>query len=150
MQIKNPHYREHVERIFEQAAHIRALGIQLTNVGPGWCEAHLDIAPHHLQQTHVVHAGVVATLADHTAGAASSTLLAPDEYMLTAEFKINLLRPAQGKRLWCRAQVLKPGRLLSVAESEVFASSDATTKLVAKAMVTLAVLKSPDAATSQR
>ena len=141
MHIKNPHYREDVQRIFESAGHVQALGIQLTDVGPGWCETHLDVTPDHLQQTDIVHAGVLATLADHTAGAAGSTVLAPDEYVLTIEFKINLLRSARARRLWCRGQVLKAGRMITVAESDVFAASDATTKLVAKAIVTLAVLK---------
>ena len=141
MRIKNPKYREDIARIFESAGHIQALGIHLTDVGPGWCETHLDVAPHHLQQTNIVHAGVLATLADHTAGAAGSTLLAPDEYVLMVEFKINLLRAARTDRLWCRGQVLKAGRMITVAESEVFATSGAETKLVAKATVTLAVLK---------
>ena len=141
MHIKNPQYREDVQRIFDSAGFIHALGIQLTDVGPGWCETHLDVTPHHLQQTNIVHAGVLATLADHTAGAAGSTVLAPNEYVLTVEFKINLLRPARAQRLWCRGQILKAGRMITVAESEVFAASDAATKLVAKATVTLAMLK---------
>lgn len=141
MQIKNLQYRDDIKRIFDSAGHVQALGIQLTDVGPGWCETHLDVRPQHLQQTDIVHAGVLATLADHTAGAAGSTVLAPDEYVLTVEFKINLLRAARTKRLWCRGKVLKAGRMITVAESEVFAASDAATKLVAKATVTLAVLK---------
>ena len=141
MHVKNPDYREVVRRIFESAGHVQALGIQLTDVGPGWCETHLDVAPHHLQQTDIVHAGVLATLADHTAGAAGTTLLAPDEYVLTVEFKINLLRAARTNKLWCRGQVIKAGRMITVAESEVFAASGVATKLVAKASVTLAVLK---------
>jgi len=41
--------------------------------------------------------GVVqATAADHTAGGAAGTLVRSNEMVLTAEFKINLLRPALG------------------------------------------------------
>ncbi len=140
MQIKDPQYREAVARLFDDAAHVRALGIALKDLGPGWCETHLDVTPHHLQQHGLVHAGVLATLADHTAGAAGSTLLDAGTYVLTVEFKINLLRPARGPRLWCRAQVLKAGRRLTVVESEVFSADDAATRLAAKATVTLAVL----------
>ena len=61
-----------------------------------------------------------------------------NEMVLTAEFKINLLRPALGDRLRCRATVLKAGRTLIVAESEVYAVRDGKEKLVAKATVTLA------------
>ena len=37
MQPKDPNYREHVRRIFETAQFVETLGIQLSDVGPGWC-----------------------------------------------------------------------------------------------------------------
>ena len=58
--------------------------------------------------------------------------------MLTAEFKINLLRPARGERLHCSARGLKPGRRLIVVESDVFIWRDGNPRLTAKAMVTIA------------
>ena len=145
MQIRNPDYRAHVEAIFSKAGHVQALGITLKDIGPGWCETHLDVKPRHLQQTGVVHAGVLATLADHTAGAAGTTVITAETFLLTVEFKINLLRAASAPKLWCRGQVLKAGRRLCVAESEVFASMETTTKLVAKATVTMAVLPRDEA-----
>lgn len=88
-----------------------------------------------------MHAGVIATLADHTAGGAAASVLDAGTYPLTAEFKINLLRAASSDRLTCRARVLKAGRTLIVAESEVFAGDGDDEVLVAKAMVTLAVVR---------
>jgi uncharacterized protein (TIGR00369 family) len=85
-----------------------------------------------------VHAGVQATVADHTAGGAAGTVARPGDLVLSVEFKINLLRPAVGDRLRCRATVLRQGKTITVAESEVFAASDGQEKLVAKATVTLA------------
>jgi uncharacterized protein (TIGR00369 family) len=84
---------------------------------------------------------VIATLADHCAGAAASMGLGPGEYVVTAEFKINLLRGARGKRLHCRAEVLKPGRRLAVVESQVWVEPDTGEReLVAKLNATMAVL----------
>ena len=100
----------------------------------------LDVAPRHLQQDRFIHAGVAATMGDHTAGGAAGTLVKPEETVLTVEFKINLLRPAVGQRLRCRAEVLRQGRTLSVVESAVFAQDGAAEALVAKLMVTLAVV----------
>jgi uncharacterized protein (TIGR00369 family) len=137
MKAKNREFRAVVQGIFGKAAFIRDVGIKLIDVGPGWCETILVVRDKHRQQDGVVHAGVMATLADHTAGAAANSLIAEDEYILTAEFKINFLRPARADRLRCRADVLKAGRTLTVAESEVFADGS---KLVAKAIVTLAVV----------
>lgn len=125
-----------IERLFQTAPFLQHIGLRLKEAGEGWCETEIEIKEHHQQQDGFIHAGVQATMADHTAGSAASTLIKPGQYVLTAEFKINLLRPARGERLRCRAQVLKAGRSLSVVESEVFAD-----KLVSKASVTLMVLQ---------
>jgi uncharacterized protein (TIGR00369 family) len=129
-----------LRNIFHAAPFIASLGIELETVTPGQCVTKLRVLPHHLQQNGVVHAGVLATMADHTAGGAAASLLSAGQYPLTAEFKINLLRPASGTDLTCRARVLKPGRTLSVAESEVFMDRGGSEILIAKALVTLAVV----------
>ena len=136
-----------IERLFETAPFIRHLGLELVNAAPGRCETVLALEPHHLQQDGVVHAGVLATMADHTSGTAGASLVRPGEYVLSAEFKINLLRAAQGQRLHCVGTVLKAGRRLIVAESEVFDGRPDNRRLVAKATVTLVVM-TPSPATS--
>ena len=129
-----------VRELFQQAAFVSDLGIRLADLGPGWCESVMTVAPKHRQQDGYVHAGVQATIADHTAGGAAGTLAAEGDLVLTVEFKINFLRPALGERLRCRATILRQGKTLNVAESEVFAERDGSEKMVAKAMVTLAVV----------
>ena len=130
-----------IERGFRDAPFIAHLGIELENLGDGWCEASLRLQDWHLQQTHVAHAGVVATLADHCAGAAASTQLAEGEYVVSVEYKINLLRGARGEKLWCRAEVLKRGQTLTVVESMVFAEAGGKRVPVAKLNATMAVLR---------
>ena len=130
-----------IEQGFRHAPFVAHLGIELEALGPGWCEARLDVQPWHLQQTGVVHAGVVSTLADHCAGAAATTQLAPGEFVVTAEYKINLLRGARGERLHCRAEVLKPGQTLAVVEAQVFAERAGQRELVAKLNATMAVIR---------
>jgi uncharacterized protein (TIGR00369 family) len=137
MKPQNPNYRDQTRALFDEAPFIVDLGLALVDFGPGWCETAIAVAPKHLQQDGYVHAGVQATMADHSAGAAAGTLIRGNEMVLTAEFKIHLLRPAVGERLRCRATVLKPGKTLIVAESEVFAIHAGREKLVAKATVTL-------------
>jgi acyl-coenzyme A thioesterase PaaI-like protein len=79
-------------------------------------------------------------MADHTAGGAAATLIEPDHMILTAEFKINLLRAAKGDRLTCRSKVLKPGSRLIIVESEVQCDGQGTSKLVSKTTVSIAVV----------
>jgi uncharacterized protein (TIGR00369 family) len=129
-----------IERGFRDAPFVAHLGIELDGIGDGWCEASLALQGWHLQQTSVAHAGVVATLADHCAGAAASTQLAEGEHVVSIEFKINFLRGARGDRLRCRAEVLKGGRTLVVVESQVYAEAGGRRTLIAKLTATMAVL----------
>lgn len=129
-----------VERLFTTAPFITDLGLSLVSVAPGEVHSSLLIAERHLQQDGFVHAGVQGTIADHTAGAAAASLVGEGQAILGAEFKINLLRAARGNELRCVAKVLKPGRTLIVAESEIYCRDEAGEKLVSKATVTLAVV----------
>jgi len=140
MEPRNPDYAARVRAIVEEANFARALGLQLAEVSPGRCVTTLAVRPDHWQQDGYVHAGVQATLCDHTAGSAAYSLVAPEDLVLTVEFKINLLRPGVGQRLRCEAEVLRPGRSILVSEAWLYAvSGDDPDRLCAKATVTLAV-----------
>ncbi len=141
MKPRNQDFAIETTRILSDAPFINDLGIETVYFEPGICETSLELKSKHLQQDGYVHAGVQATIADHTAGAAGSTLIEFGEIVLTAEFKINLLRAAKGNKLICKANVLKPGKRLIIVESEVFCvDSLDNKKLVSKAMVTLATV----------
>lgn len=133
-----PAVLDEIQRIFRAARFISDLGIELESVGEGECVTTLELKDRHLQQDGYVHAGVHATIADHTAGVAAATLLREHQMVLSVEFKINLLRPAGGERLICRAEVLKPGRRFSVVESEVSCVDDGEERLVSKMIATIA------------
>ncbi len=133
--------REELEQIFIAAPFVANLGIRLVSLGSGSCETELAVEPRHLQQDGFVHAGVQATMADHTAGGAAATIIEPDHIVLTVEFKINLLRAAKGGRLTCRSKVLKPGSRLIVVESEVQCENDGTSILVSKTTASIAAVR---------
>ncbi len=128
-----------LKRFFGLSAFIVDLGVAPTAVGDGWVHSELAVAPKHLQHTGHVHAGVMATMADHSMGAAAQTLAGPGQWVLTAELKTSLLRPGLGERLWCEAKVLKPGKSISFTEAEVFALVNGERKLVMKASATMAL-----------
>jgi uncharacterized protein (TIGR00369 family) len=120
-------------------------GFKVDRVGHGEFETSLVVLPHHRQQDGFAHAGVIATMADHTAGYAAFTTVTDAYRILTIEFKINYFRPARGKAIVCRSKVIKPGKQIIVSESEVFSLTaakrdtvpDERGKLVSKALVTL-------------
>lgn len=79
----------------------------------------------------------VTAIADSAAGYAALSLMPPGTGVLSTEFKINLLAPAIGDRIVARGRVVKAGRTLTVAQTEVFATDDGAEKLVALLTATL-------------
>jgi uncharacterized protein (TIGR00369 family) len=126
--------------IFRRAAFIADVGVELDAVSEGHCTTSLAVQPRHLQHSGQVHAGVLTTMADHTAGAAAQTLAPEGTFVATVELKISLLRPARGERLICRGRVLKPGRQLSFVEAEVHCVEGGKEHLVAKVSATMTMI----------
>ena len=146
MEIRNEGYQQAAAAIFSGAPFISDLGIEPVTIAPGFVESRLPVLRRHQQQDGFIHAGVQATLADHTAGAAAFTVIGADQIVLTSGFSISLLSAASGEELRARAQVIKAGQRLVCTESSVYALKGGTEKLVARAMVTLAVLPRPTSA----
>lgn len=130
-----------LRRFFASAPLMADLGIEPVEAGEGRVATRLILAPRHLQHTGVVHAGVIGAMADHTMGAAAQTMASAGHWILTAEYKVNLLRAGRGERLECLAQVVKPGRQVSFTSAEVFAVDGSERRLVATATATMAVTK---------
>jgi uncharacterized protein (TIGR00369 family) len=125
---------------------IAHLGMTVVRVGKGRLEARVEVKPEFRQQDGFTHAGVITTLADHTAGYAAYTMIPEDHRILTVEYKINFLRPAFGEALVARSRVIKPGRKLLACESDVYDVRDANEVLCAKALLTMASVPSTDLA----
>jgi uncharacterized protein (TIGR00369 family) len=133
---------QELRAFFALSPFMQDLGVCPTGVGAGTVATALDIAPRHHQHTGQVHAGVMATLADHSMGAAAQTLAPAGFWAITAELKTSLLRPGKGERLVCEAVVIKAGRSLSFTEAAVYAESQGQRTLVMKASATMALVKS--------
>ncbi|PJZ51934.1 PaaI family thioesterase [Leptospira adleri] len=139
---KDPEYENRIRKIFHRANFINLLEIQIESIALGEVRTFVDVKDKHLQQNGYVHAGVISTLADHSAGGAAGTLVGEKQVVLTLEFKINLLRPGIGNRLRCEAKVFYHGATVIVVDSDVYALHKNREKHVAKATVTLAVVGS--------
>lgn len=111
-------------------------------VSRGYFESKVRIKAHHRQQDGFIHAGVMATMADHTAGYAAFTTVPEGVQILTIEFKVNFLRPAHGDLLVCRSRVIREGSQIIISESEVFDIREDKEVLAAKALVTLMAVNS--------
>ena len=133
-----------VKEIFQNAEFIRFLGIELTSCGRGWCETKVSVAPALRQQHGFIHAGVLMTLADHTCGGAAASTVPVGRDVITVENKVSFFRPASGRNLFCRAEVLRAGKNLVFVEATVTVESQEGRVMVAKASSTLAVIAKLD------
>jgi uncharacterized protein (TIGR00369 family) len=113
------------------------LGASLGGISPGAVEIVIHPSPAISQQHGFVHAGAVSAIADSAAGYAALSLMPAGIGVLTTEFKINLVAPAVGERIIARARVVKPGRTLTLVQTEVFAESQGQEKLIALLTATM-------------
>ncbi len=133
----DPGYEGRVRDSFARQSIMELIGAELTRVAPGLAEIELPYRADLCQQHGFFHAGITATIADSAGGYAAFTLFPADSSVLTTEYKINLLAPAAGERLRAVGRVVKPGRLLTICDVEVFAAKDGAEKLCAKLLQTL-------------
>jgi uncharacterized protein (TIGR00369 family) len=100
---------------------MRHLGARLADVQPGITEIRANRREELTQQNGYFHAGVSAAIADSACGYAAYTLMPADASVLTVEYKINLVAPADGEELIARARGIRSGRTLKVCMADVFA-----------------------------
>jgi len=98
---------------------MRHLGARLEVLEPGRAEIRTGYSADITQQHGYFHAGVSGAIADTACGYAAYTLMPEDSSVLTAEFKINLLAPADGEELVARARVVRAGRTLTICAADV-------------------------------
>ena len=123
-----------------QRGFVKFCGFQAAKIEKGYFESTLTIGENHKTQDNFIHAGVIATMSDHTAGYAAYTLVAEDMRILTIEFKINFLKPAHGHALRCQSEIISLGRQIVVAQSTVMDIREGHEKMVSKSTITLMVM----------
>jgi uncharacterized protein (TIGR00369 family) len=139
---QDPNFQQRVRDSYNRQAFMALLGAKLARVEPGEVDLELAPRPDLVQQHGFLHAGVVASAVDSACGYAAFSLMTPDAAVLTAEFKINLLAPAEGVRFVARGRVLKPGRTLFVCRGEAIAvQADGSEKLIAAMQATIMAIR---------
>lgn len=117
---KDPEFEHRIRASFARQGIMGHIGAEMARVEPGATEIRLPYGEHVSQQHGFFHGGIVATIADSAAGYAGLTLMPADAGVLTVEFKINLMAPADGEMLIARGHVLRPGRTLTVSQADVY------------------------------
>ena len=133
----DPDYEARTRDSFARQGIMATLGAELTRVEPGLVEIVLPYRPALSQQHGFFHAGVTSTIGDSAGGYAAFTLFPAEATVLTVEYKINLLAPADGRRLRALGTVFRTGRTLSVCDVAVYVEKDGRERPCAKLLQTL-------------
>jgi uncharacterized protein (TIGR00369 family) len=137
----NPSFEANVRDSFSQQTAMTTIGAQLIRVEPGVVEIMIPYRANLTQQHGYLHGGIITTIADTACGYAAYTLMPADSEVLSVEFKVNLLRPAKGKSFVATAEVIKPGRTLTVARADVLSVDEAEKReLIATMQATIICL----------
>ena len=129
---------ERIQTSVGRQGFMNLVGAELSELARGTCTIAVERRPELLQQHGFFHGGVTAFLVDNATTIAAAT--SRGQSALTAEYKLNLLSPAIGERLICRARVIKPGRQVSVVAADVFCVSGGIEKHTATALASIAML----------
>ena len=122
------------------------IGAALVRLEAGVAEIHIPVEQALKQQYGFLHGGVISYAADNAITFAGGSLLG--QSVVTAEFKINLLKPCRGKLLVARATVIDHGKRNAVCRCEIFMMGDEEEKLCAVAQGTVSVLEQEESRTT--
>jgi uncharacterized protein (TIGR00369 family) len=138
-------YERRVRESFSRQGLMKHLGARLTELEAGRIEIRAAYRNELTQQHGYFHAGVSGSLADCACGYAAFTLMPPDASVLTVEYKMNLLAPAEGEELIARARVVRSGMTLKVCMADVYArKTDAETHCATMLATIMCLRGKPD------
>ena len=138
--IHDPHFAERVSASFARQSAMELIQATMPVIEHGRTEIHLPHWAGVEQQHGFVHGGVVGMIADSAAGYAAMTVVPETASVLTVEFKMNLMAPADGEKLIARSRVVRPGKTLIITQAEVFAFKDGRETLCALMQQTIMVM----------
>lgn len=140
-QPSDPNFESRVRDSFARQKLMATLSAELTHVAAGGATIEMPYHEDFAQQDGFLHAGTLTTIADSACGYAAYTLMPAGVGVLSVEFKVNLLSPAVGERFIARAEVIKPGRTLTICRADVFAINNGQEKLVTTMLATMIAKK---------
>ena len=140
-QLLNAKIEERVRESFTRQGIINTLNGKIAHVSPGEMHIEAPFDERFTQQDGFLHAGIVTTLIDSACGYAAYTLMPEGSRVLSVEFKVNFLSPAQGERFRAEGRVVKSGKTLTVCEGKLFALQVEGEKLVAMMQATMICMR---------
>ena len=133
----DPNFERRVRDSFARQTFMTTLGARVVQVTPGEVVLDLPWRPELGQQHGVLHAGVIASIADSACGYAALSLMPAGAGVMSVEFKVNLLAPGRGTHFTAVGRVRRAGRTLTVCEGAVLAHEGDTEREIAVMTATM-------------
>lgn len=124
-----------IESSFAKQGLMNTLGATLDKVESGVVQISCGFNEGLSQQHNYFHAGVLTSIVDSACGYAALTLAPEGKEVLSVEFKINLLRPANTSKIIAMGKVIHAGKTLTVCEGSVY--DETGVKLIARMTATM-------------
>jgi uncharacterized protein (TIGR00369 family) len=124
-----------IDTSFRKQGLMRTLNASLDKVEEGLVQISTEFNEGLSQQHNFFHAGVVTSIVDSACGYAAMTLVPDDKDVLTVEFKVNFIKPANTKKIIAIGKVISSGKTLTVCEGNVYDKS--REKLIARMTATI-------------
>lgn len=138
---QNQDFERDVRASFDRQAVMKLMGAELVHIATGEIDIELPFRVELTQQHGYLHAGVVTTLVDSACGFAAFTLMPADAAVLTVEFKVNLIAPAEGHTMVARGRVVRAGRNITVCNGEAWMRTTSGEKQVAQMLATMMTVR---------
>jgi len=127
-----------MKRIYDSFARqglMKLFNAQLTLVEEGKVVIECNRSEQLTQQNGFFHAGVMTSIVDSACGYAAYTMMKEDKDVLSVEFKVNFLKPANTEKIIAIGKVLQSGKTLTVCEGSVYDAKEEV--LLAKMTATM-------------
>ena len=135
--LQNPRFESEIRESFGSQSFMTSIGAELKHISAGSVEIALPFRDDLLQHHGYLHGAVIAAIVDTACGYSALTLMPPDSTVLTVEYKVNFMSPAEGDGILARGQVVRPGRNLTVCSGEAVTTAGGSEKVVAALMATM-------------
>lgn len=132
-----------VSASFERQGLMKTLGARLARVADGEVDIDMPFGDALSQHHGYAHAGSITSIVDSACGYAALTRAPAGCDVVTAEFKVNFMRPAMGRRFLAVGRVASAGKTLGVCTGEVraFGGEGEDYKVVALMQATMVFVR---------
>ena len=139
-QPRDPGYTDRVTAAFRNESAASRWGGELTLVSPGVVEITMADGKDWSTPTGAMHRSLLAGMLDDACVLAALSLTSPADQVTIAEYKVNYLASAMGEAVVAHAEVVRPGRCITVCRADALANG----RLLARMLATLSVSRLPD------